>query len=29
MRAAFLRHLGVSALDYRQHFGAFRQPGNS
>lgn len=24
MRAAFQRHLGVSALDYRQHFGAFR-----
>jgi transcriptional regulator GlxA family with amidase domain len=29
MRAAFLRHPGVGALAYRQHFGAFRQPGNS
>jgi transcriptional regulator GlxA family with amidase domain len=24
MRAAFRRHLNVSALDYRQHFGAYR-----
>ena len=24
MRAAFRRHLGVSAMDYRQHFGAYR-----
>jgi hypothetical protein len=23
MRAAFRRHLNVSALDYRQHFGAY------
>jgi transcriptional regulator GlxA family with amidase domain len=29
MRAAFLRHLGVSARDYRQHFGAFRQAEDS
>jgi transcriptional regulator GlxA family with amidase domain len=29
MRAAFLRHLGVSALDYRHHFGAFRQSENA
>ena len=29
MRAAFLRHLGVSARDYRQHFGAFHQPEDS
>lgn len=29
MRAAFLRHLGVSALAYRQHFGAFRPPESS
>jgi transcriptional regulator GlxA family with amidase domain len=29
MRAAFVRHLGVSAGDYRQHFGAFRQPEDS
>lgn len=28
MRAAFRRHLNVSAMDYRQHFGAYR-PGAS
>lgn len=25
MRAAFRRHLNVSAMDYRQHFGAYRE----
>lgn len=28
MRAAFRRHLNVSALDYRQHFGAYRAPSD-
>jgi transcriptional regulator GlxA family with amidase domain len=26
MRAAFVKHLGVTALQYRQHFGAFAAP---
>jgi transcriptional regulator GlxA family with amidase domain len=29
MRAAFRRHLKISALDYRQHFGAFRDGPSS
>jgi transcriptional regulator GlxA family with amidase domain len=29
MRAAFRRHLNVSALDYRQHFGAYRDTASN
>jgi transcriptional regulator GlxA family with amidase domain len=29
MRAAFRRHLNVSAMDYRQHFGAYRDGSSS
>jgi len=29
MRAAFRRHLNVSAMDYRQHFGAYQAKKNS